>query len=67
MNSDIELMLEKYQTYNLDWMGDEIKDIRLLTKHHIVKIENEDGSKSGIKYTLNTDNELLSENVKLEE
>ena len=30
-------------------------------------IENEDGSKSGIKYTLNTDNELLSENVKLEE
>ena len=30
-------------------------------------IENEDGSKSGIKYTLNTDNEILTENVKLEE
>ena len=39
MQSDIKLMLKIFQTYELDWMGDEIKELRFLTKHHIVKKE----------------------------
>ena len=37
MNADIELMLNIYKTYNLDWMNDKVNDIKYLTKHHIVK------------------------------
>ena len=37
MNEDIEEMLKIYQTYEIDWMGDEIRDLSDLTRHHIVK------------------------------
>ena len=37
MNEDIGLMVEIYKTYNIDWMGDEIKSLSDLTRHHIVK------------------------------
>ncbi len=40
MNQDIELMQKKYNTYEIDWMGDEIKTPSSLTRHHIVKKEN---------------------------
>ena len=39
MNADVELMLNIYKTYNLDWMNDKVNDIKCLTKHHIVKKE----------------------------
>ncbi len=39
MNSDIKWMIEQFQTYDVDWMGDEIININELTKHHIVKKE----------------------------
>jgi hypothetical protein len=37
MNTDIELMIKIYDTKDVDWMGDEIRDIKKITKHHIVK------------------------------
>ena len=40
MNQDIELMMKIYETYDIDWMGDEIKKPSDLTRHHIVKKEN---------------------------
>ena len=41
MNSDIEFMIQIYNTYDIDWMGDEIKSPSSLTRHHIIKRENE--------------------------
>lgn len=46
MNSDIEYMMKIYDTYDIDWMGDEIKSPSDLTRHHIVK--REDGGENGI-------------------
>lgn len=46
MNQDIELMIKIYGTYEVDWMGDEIKSPSELTRHHIVK--KEDGGENGI-------------------
>lgn len=37
MNSEIVEMIEKYNTYDLDWMGDKINSLSDLTRHHIVK------------------------------
>lgn len=54
MNQDVKLMLNIYETYDLDWMGDEIKDVNLLTRHHIIK--KEDGGENGISnYALLTE------------
>lgn len=39
MQSDIKLMVKIYNTYDLDWMGDEVKNVEFLTKHHIIKKE----------------------------
>ena len=39
MNQDIELMIKIYETYEIDWMGDEIKNLSSLTRHHIIKKE----------------------------
>ena len=55
MNPDIELMAKIYQTYELDWMCDEIKDVNNLTKHHIVK-KADGGSNDISNYALLTDN-----------
>ena len=46
MNNDIEYMLQIYGTYEYDWLGDEIKNLSDLTRHHIVK--KEDGGENGI-------------------
>lgn len=46
MNYDIEFMLQIYQTYEYDWLGDKINNINKLTKHHIVKKEH--GGENGI-------------------
>ena len=52
MNSDIEFMIRLYQTYEIDWMGDTIRNN--LTRHHIVK--REDGGENGISnYALLTE------------
>ena len=40
MNDDIKSMIQIYNTYELDWMGDEIKTLSDLTRHHIIKKEN---------------------------
>ena len=40
MNDDIRSMIEMYNTYELDWMGDSINSLSNLTRHHIVKKEN---------------------------
>ncbi len=39
MNYDIRLMISIYGTEEYDWLGDKIKDVNKLTKHHIVKKE----------------------------
>ena len=39
MNEDIELMLKIYEPNGVDWMGNEIKSLLDLTRHHIVKKE----------------------------
>ena len=55
MNSDIEFMMKIYNTYDIDWMGDEIKSPSSLTRHHIIK--REDGGENGISnYALLTNN-----------
>lgn len=55
MNQDIELMIKSYETYEKDWMGDKIKNLSSLTRHHIVKKEN--GGENGISnYALLTKN-----------
>jgi len=46
MNYDIRLMISIYGTEEYDWLGDKIKDITKLTKHHIVKKEN--GGENGV-------------------
>ena len=40
MNDDIECMAKTYNTYELDWMGDKIETLSNLTRHHIIKKEN---------------------------
>ena len=37
MNEEILQMMNIYNTFNLDWMGDEIKTPSDLTRHHIKK------------------------------
>ncbi len=39
MNDDISTMVNIYGAYEIDWMGDEIKNLSDLTRHHIVKKE----------------------------
>ena len=39
MNDDIKLMIEKYGTYETDWLNDKINSYSELTKHHIIKKE----------------------------
>ena len=46
MNDDIKLMIQIYKTYDVDWLGCEIKSESDLTRHHIVKKEN--GGENGI-------------------
>ena len=46
MNEDIRIMIEIYDTHDIDWMGDIIRDPSDLTRHHIVK--REDGGENGI-------------------
>lgn len=55
MNDDIEYMKKIYNTYEVDWMADEIKSPSSLTRHHIIK--KEDGGENGISnYALLTRN-----------
>ena len=37
MNEEISMMMETYNTYDIDWMGDKINNTSDLTRHHIVK------------------------------
>ena len=37
MNEDIEEMINIYDTRKIDWIGDSIKTLSDLTRHHIVK------------------------------
>ena len=46
MNSDLEIMIKIYNTNEYDWLGDEIKNPSMLTRHHIIKKEN--GGENGI-------------------
>ena len=34
MQSDIKLMVKIYNTYDLDWMGDEVKNVEFLTNNY---------------------------------
>lgn len=40
MNDDIKAMIDLYETVTIDWMGDIINTPSDLTRHHIVKKEN---------------------------
>ena len=40
MNSEIETMVNIYNTYYVDWMGQSISSLSDLTRHHIVKKQN---------------------------
>ncbi len=51
MSRDIEFMCKIYGTYRVDWLGDKIHNN--LTKHHIVKQEN-DGENGISNYALLT-------------
>ena len=53
MNQDIEIMQKIYGTYELDWMGDKINYPSDLTRHHIIKKEN-DGDNDISNYALLT-------------
>lgn len=53
MNADIKLMLNIYQTYDIDWLGDKITKIDKLTRHHIQKKE-ENGENGISNYALLT-------------
>ena len=46
MNEDIELMMDIYETYEVDWMGDSFSDPSQLTRHHIIKRER--GGENGV-------------------
>ena len=46
MNEDIKIMMEIYDTYQYDWLGDEFNSPSELTRHHIIK--REDGGENGI-------------------
>lgn len=37
MNEEIKEMMNLYNTFNIDWMGDIIKSPSDLTRHHIIK------------------------------
>ena len=54
MNEEIELMMKIYNTYDVDWMADEIKSPSSLTRHHIVKKES-GGENSINNYALLTE------------
>jgi hypothetical protein len=55
MNEEIIEMMNIYNTFSIDWMGDEIKNHSDLTRHHIVKKE-KNGSNSIDTYALLTTN-----------
>ena len=46
MNEDIALMIDIYHTYDMDWMGEEINNSSILSRHHIKK--KEDGGEDNI-------------------
>ena len=53
MNEDIIEMINIYQTYEVDWMGDKITSLSDLTRHHIKK-KQYDGEDSINNYALLT-------------
>ena len=53
MNEDIEKMINIYNTYEYDWMGDKINTPNDLTRHHIVK-KQYDGESNISNYALLT-------------
>lgn len=53
MNEDIIKMMSIYNTFNIDWMGDQFKNSSDLTRHHIIKKE-KNGSNSIDNYALLT-------------
>ena len=55
MNDDIREMINIYNTYDYDWMGDKINNPSDLTRHHIVKRQY-DGESSLNNYALLTEN-----------
>ena len=55
MNEEILQMMNIYNTFSLDWMGDEIKTPSDLTRHHIKK-KQYDGENSINNYALLTTN-----------
>ena len=55
MNEEILQMMNIYNTFSLDWMGDEIKTPSDLTRHHIKKKQH-DGENSINNYALLTTN-----------
>ena len=55
MNEEILQMMNIYNTFNLDWMGDEIKTPSDLTRHHIKKKQH-DGENDINNYALLTTN-----------
>lgn len=59
MNYETLLMQQIYQTYDVDWMGDEIKDPSDLTRHHIIKREKNGESDVSNYALLTTDSHHL--------
>ena len=55
MNEEILQMMNIYNTFSLDWMGDEIKTPSDLTRHHITKKQHK-GEDSINNYALLTTN-----------
>lgn len=55
MNEEILEMMNIYNTFNFDWMGDEIKTPSDLTRHHITK-KQQNGEDSINNYALLTTN-----------
>ena len=55
MNEEILQMMNIYNTFSLDWMGDEIKTPSDLTRHHITKKQH-NGEDNISNYALLTTN-----------
>ena len=55
MNEDIKEMINIYNTFDVDWMGDKIESLSDLTRHHIVKKE-KNGENNINNYALLTKN-----------
>ena len=53
MNDDIKEMMNIYNTFEIDWMGDKINSPSDLTRHHIIKKEH-NGDNSIDNYALLT-------------